>query len=95
MHAIRELASVVAAAILAFFGGIMVAFGFVVLWVCGIASGLCLMVAIVSGVMCGITGKLHDGRIALTYLGYAVVPFVFTFIAGYYRSKATRVLNLD
>jgi hypothetical protein len=87
MRAIKELAGVLAAAILTFCGGIALAVAFTVLWACGVASGLCLMVALFAVVMFGITGKPHDGQIALTYLGYASIPFALTFVAGYYRSK--------
>ena len=90
MHAIKELAGVIVAAILAFFGGIAFVIAFAMLWACGLASGLCLMVALFAVVMFGLTGKPHDGQIALTYLGYAVVPFALTFVAGYYRSKFRR-----
>ena len=90
MHAIRELAGVIAAAALTFFGGIAFALAFTVLWACGVASGLCLMVALFAVVMFGITGKAHDGQIALTYLGYAAAPFALTFVAGYYLSKFRR-----
>lgn len=54
------------------------------------ASGLFLMVALFAGVMFGITGKAHDGQVALTYFSYAAVPFALTFVAGYYRSKIRR-----
>lgn len=87
MGAIKELAGVIAAAILTFCGGIALAVAFTVLWACGVASGLCLMVAVFAVVMFGITGKPHDGQIALTYLGYAAVPFVMTFVLVYYDSK--------
>lgn len=90
MRAIRELAGVIAAAVLTFFGGIALALAFVVLWACGVTSGLCLMVALFAAVMFGITGKPHDGQIALTYLGYAAIPFALIFVAGYYRSKFRR-----
>ena len=90
MLVIRELAGVIAAAILTFFGGITFAIAFVMLWACGVASGLCLMVALFAVVMFGLTGKPHDGQIALTYLGYAALPFALTFVAGYYRSKFRR-----
>lgn len=90
MRAIGELTGVIAAAILTFFGGIAFAVACTLLWACGIASGLCLMVALFAVVMFGITGKPHDGQIALTYLGYAAVPFALTFVAGYYRSKSRR-----
>lgn len=73
-----------------FWGGIAFAVGFVLLWVCGVASALCLMVAILAGVMFLITGNPHDGRIALAYLGNAAVPFILTFAAAYYRSKFRR-----
>ena len=36
------------------------------------------MVAMFAGVMFWFTGKPHDGQIALTYLGYASVPFALT-----------------
>lgn len=90
MRAFRELAAVIVAAFAAFFGGIALAVGFVLLWLCGMASGLCLMVAMCAGVMLWFTGKAHDGQIALTYLAYAAVPFALTFVAGYYRSKLQR-----
>ena len=90
MRTIRELAGVIAAAILTFFGGIAFAVAFAALWACGVASGLCLMVALFAVAMFGITGKSHDGQIALTYLGYAALPFALTFVAGYYRSKLRR-----
>jgi membrane protein implicated in regulation of membrane protease activity len=93
MHTLRELAGVILAGFLTFFGGIALAIGFVLLWLCGIASGLCLMVAMFAGVMYGITGKLHDGQIALTYLSYAAIPFVLAFIFGYYRNKLARTAN--
>ena len=48
------------------------------------------MVAVFAVVMFGITGKTHDGQIALTYFGYAAIPFALTFVAGYYRSKFRR-----
>jgi hypothetical protein len=90
MHALRELAGVIIAGFAAFFGGIALAIGFVLIWLCGLTSGLCLMVALFSGVMFWITGKAHDGQIALTYLIYASVPFTLAFLAGYYRSKLHR-----
>jgi hypothetical protein len=93
MRALRELVAVIVAGVLAFFGAIALAIGFVLPWVRGMASGLCLMVAMFAGVMYGITGTFHDGQIALTYLGYAAIPFVLTLIVGYYRSKRGRVTN--
>ncbi len=36
------------------------------------------------------TDKSQDGQIGLTYFGYAIVPFVLTFVVGYYRSKFSR-----
>lgn len=51
------------------------------------------LVAVFSGVMFSITGKLHDREIALAYLGYAVLPFLLTFIFGYYQNKLGRVLD--
>jgi hypothetical protein len=87
MRVLRELASAIAAGLLALLGGIGLMLLLLVLWLCGIASALCLMVAGFAGIMYVITGKPHDGHIAITYCGYAAIPFVFTFIAGYYRSK--------
>ena len=83
----RELISVVVAGTIGFLGGICLILGLLLLWVCGLASGLCLIVAIFAGAMYAITGRPHDGQIALAYLGYAAIPFVLTFIVGYYRSK--------
>lgn len=90
MRAIKELAGVIVAAVLTFFSGIAFIVAFAMLWACGVASGLCLMVALFAAVMFGLTGKPHDGQIALTYLGYATIPFALTFVAGYYRSKFHR-----
>ena len=87
MRAIRELTGVIVAAVLTFFGGIAFVVVLATLWACGVASGLCLMVALFAVVMFGITGTPHDGQIALTYLGYAAIPLALTFVAGYYRSK--------
>ena len=87
MRALLELAGVIVAGFGAFFGGIAVVLGFLFLWLCGLASALCLMVAVFAGVMYWITGTPHDGQLALIYLGYASVPFALTFIIGYYRSK--------
>jgi hypothetical protein len=91
MRAIRELAGVIVAGVLTFFGGIAFVVAFAMLWACGVASGLCLMVALFAVVMFGITGKPHDSQIALTYLGYAAIPFALTFVAGYYQSKSRRM----
>jgi uncharacterized membrane protein YphA (DoxX/SURF4 family) len=90
MRALKELAGVVAAGVLAFFGGIAIIFGLLLVWASGLVGGLCLTVAIIAGLMYGITGKSHDGEIAPTYLGYAALPFVLTFIAGHYQTKIGR-----
>ena len=90
MRALRELAGVIVSGFMAFFGSIALAIGFALLWLCGLASGLFLIVAMFAGVMFWITGKVHDGRIALAYLAYAAVPFALCFLAGYYRSKLSR-----
>lgn len=47
----------------------------------------CALVALFASLMFGITGKSHEWQIALTYLGYAVVPFILAFVVGYYRSR--------
>jgi hypothetical protein len=93
MRALRELTGVVVAGALAFFGGIALVLGFFALWLCGTASALCLMVSGFAGVMYWVTGKPHDGQIALTYFGYAAIPFVLTFMAGFYRRKVGRPSN--
>ena len=87
MRAVSELAGVIVAGFGAIFGVIAVVLGFLFLWLCGLASALCLMVAVFAGVMYWITGTPHDGHIALVYLAYAAMPFVLTFVIGYYRSK--------
>ena len=87
MRALRELAGVITASVFAFFGGIGLAVALVFLWICGVIGGLFLMVALFAGLMFGITGKAHDGQIALMYLAYATGLFVLTFVAGYYQSK--------
>ena len=40
MRALGELTGVIVAGFAAFFGGIALAVGFVLLWLCGLASGL-------------------------------------------------------
>lgn len=90
MRALRELAGVIVAGFVAFFGGLALASGILLLWLCGLASGLCLMVAMFAGAMFWFTGKAQDGQIALTYLVYAAVPFVLIFAIGYYRSKLSQ-----
>ena len=87
MRALRELAGVIVAGFVAFFGGILMLFGVLVLWLMGLASALCLMVAAFAGMMYCFTGKPHDGQLALGYLGYAAVPFVLAFVFHYYRGK--------
>ena len=87
MRALRELAGVIVAGFVAFFGGILMLFGVLILWLMGLASALCLMVAAFAGMMYCFTGKPHDGQIALGYLGYAAVPFVLAFVFHYYRGK--------
>ncbi len=71
----------------AFFGGILFLLGLLGLWLCGLASALCLMVAVFAGVMYGITGVRHDAELAIVYLVYASVPFMMTFVVSYYWSK--------
>jgi hypothetical protein len=90
MRALKEMAGVVATGLLAFFGGIAFALGAMLLWACGLASVLCLGVAAFAGVMYGLTRRPHDAQIALVYLGYAALPFMLTFAAGFYRSKLSQ-----
>lgn len=87
MRALSELAGVILAGFAAFFGGILFLAGLVLLWLCGIASALFLMIAAFAGVMYAFTGSHHAAVIALGYLGYAAVPFVVTFVLAYYHGK--------
>jgi hypothetical protein len=87
MGALLELTSVILGGFAAFFGGIVLMLGLVVLWLCGLASALCLMVSVFAGVMYWITGTPHDGELALGYLVYAAVPFVATVVLSYYWNK--------
>jgi hypothetical protein len=89
MGALLELMSVILGGFAAFFGGIVLMLGLVVLWLCGLASALCLMVSVFAGVMYWITGTPHDGELALGYLVYAAVPFVATVVLSYYWNKFT------
>ena len=87
MRVVSELAWVIVAGLAAFFGGILFLLGLLGLWLCGLASALCLMVAVFAGVMYGITGVRHDAELAILYLVYASVPFMMTFVVSYYWSK--------
>jgi hypothetical protein len=89
MRGLSEFAGVIVVGFGAFFGWIVFVLALVFLWVCGVATALCLMVAAFAGVMYAITGKPHDATLGLVYLGYATVPFVVTFVLAYYRSKIT------
>jgi hypothetical protein len=89
MGVLWELVGVILAGCAAFFGGIVFLLGLVILWLCGLASALCLMVAVFAGVMYWITGTPHDGQLAVGYLVYAAVPFVATFVISYYWNKIT------
>ena len=77
----------IVAGFVAFFGGIVFLLGLLALWLCGLASALCLMVSVFAGVMYWITGTPHDGELALGYLVYAAVPFVATVVLSYYWNK--------
>jgi hypothetical protein len=87
MRAVSELIWVIVAGFVAFFGGIVFLLGLLALWLCGLASALCLMVAAFAGVMYGITGVPHDAELAVVYLVYAAVPFVVTVVVSYYWAK--------
>jgi hypothetical protein len=87
MRAVSELAWVIVAGFAAFFGGIVFLLGLLALWLCGLASALCLMVAVFAGVMYGITGAPHDAQLAVVYLVYAAVPFVVIVVVSYYWTK--------
>jgi hypothetical protein len=89
MRAVSELVGVIVAGFAAFFGGIVFLLGLLVLWLCGLASALCLMVAVFAGVMYWVTGARHDAQLALVYLVYAAVPFVATVVVSYDWAKFT------
>ncbi len=89
MRALSELASVIVAGVVALVGGIAFVAVVLLLWLMGLASALLSMVSIFSAVMYGFTGSHHAGILALTYLGYAAVPFVLAFVFHVYRLKLT------
>jgi uncharacterized membrane protein len=89
MRAVWELAAVILAGFTTFFGGIVFLVGLLVLWLCGLASALCLMVAVFAGIMYWITGVPHDAQLAVVYLVYAEVPFVAIVVVSYYWTKFT------
>ena len=76
MGALLELVGVIVAGFAAFLGMLLGLLGLLVLWLCGLASVLCLMVALFAGVMYWLTGTPHDAQIAVAYLVYAAAPFV-------------------
>jgi hypothetical protein len=87
MRRVSEFVSVVLAGFAAFFGGILLMLGFVVLWICGLVSSLFLMVSAFAGIMYMAFGTHHAAVIAVVYLGYAAVPFVAIFVSSYYYQK--------
>jgi hypothetical protein len=89
MGALLALAGVIVAGFAAFFGGILSLLGLLVLWLLGLASALCLMVALFAGVMYWVTGTPHDAQLAGVYLVYAAVPFVVAFVLSDYGNKVT------
>jgi hypothetical protein len=89
MSALSELAGVIVAAVAVFLGGIVFVAVFLLLWLMGMASALLLMVSAFSAVMYGFTGSHHAGILALTYLGYAAIPFVLTVVFHLYRIRLT------
>jgi ABC-type amino acid transport system permease subunit len=84
MRAVSELIGVIVAGFVAFFGGILFLLGLLALWLCGLASALCLMVAAFAGIMYGITRVSHNAQLAVVYLVYAAVPFVVIVVVSYY-----------
>ena len=89
MRALSELFGVIVAGVVAFIGGIAFVVVVLLLWVLGLVSALFLMVSAFSTVMYAFTGSHHAGVLALTYLGYAAVPFVMAFVFHVYRLKLT------
>ncbi len=89
MRALTELLTVFATGILAFLAGIVLLAGVLVMWLCGLASGLLLLVAVASGAGFALTGNHHYGVIALGYLAYAAVPFAVIVVLSYYHGKFT------
>jgi hypothetical protein len=87
MKALQELAGIILAGIVAFFGGIAFLAIVLLLWLFGLASALCLMVSVFGAAMWCFTGSHHAAVIALAYLGYAAIPFVLAFVFHVYRLK--------
>lgn len=87
MRALKEVGTVIVAGFFTFFTGLLMMAAVLILWLLGVASTLMLMVSGFAGVMYLITGRTHDARIGLVYLGYAAVPFTITFVFHVYRGK--------
>jgi hypothetical protein len=87
MRVAAELCAIVVAGFLAFLLGIAVIAGMILLWLCGIAGSLMLVVSLFAAMMYAVTGKHHDLVLALGYLCYAAVPFVVIFAVTYYQGK--------
>ncbi|MGI4951579.1 MAG: hypothetical protein ACRYGM_07215 [Janthinobacterium lividum] len=89
MRALTELLTVLATATLAFVTGIVLLAGVLVMWLCGLACGLLLLVAVASGAGFAFTGNHHYGVVAVGYLAYAAVPFAAIVALSYYHGKFT------
>ena len=87
MRALRDLGTLILGGFVTFFSGLLMIGAVLILRLLGLVSALMLMVSAFGGVIYLVTGKAHDGRIALVYLGYAAVPFVASFIVHVYRGK--------
>ena len=87
MRALQELAGVIVAGFVAFFGAIAFLAIVLMLWFFGLLTALFLGVSVFGGVMYAFTGSHHAAVIALAYLGYAAIPFVLSFVFHVYRIK--------
>jgi hypothetical protein len=87
MRVLVDLCGIIVAGFRTFFVGIALIACMILLWLCGIAGSLMLLVSAFAATMYAITGKHHDLTLALGYLCYAAVPFVIIFALTYYQGK--------
>ena len=65
MRVLVELCGIIVAGFLAFFVGIAFIAGMILLWLCGIAGSLMLLVSLFAATIYAVTGKHHDLTLAL------------------------------
>jgi membrane protein YdbS with pleckstrin-like domain len=88
-----ELLGLLVAGVASFFAMIGHAVGILIVWACGMVSGLFLIVALLSGAMWLFTHSQHSFQTMLGFLAYAAVPFVMIIVMSYYYGKLTDKLE--